>query len=99
MNQDISYLQRLNRPEGPVDVVLDTDTYNEIDDQYALAYLIKSEEKLHLKAVYAAPFHNEKSSGPEDGMEKSYQEIESALLHLAKKHQIAGENKNEEISN
>ena len=40
MNQDISYLQRLNRPEGPVDVVLDTDTYNEIDDQYALAYLI-----------------------------------------------------------
>ncbi|MDY3015556.1 ribonuclease P protein component [Blautia sp.] len=31
--------------------------------------------------------------------EKSYQEIESALLHLAKKHQIAGENKNEEISN
>lgn len=71
MNQDISYLQRLNRPEGPVDVVLDTDTYNEIDDQYALAYLIKSEEKLHLKAVYAAPFHNEKSSGPEDGMEKA----------------------------
>lgn len=31
--------------------------------------------------------------------EKSYQEIESALLHLAKKHQIAGDNKNEEISN
>ena len=31
--------------------------------------------------------------------EKSYQEIESALLHLAKKHQIADENKNEEISN
>jgi len=31
--------------------------------------------------------------------EKSYQEIESALLHLARKHQIAGEKKNEEISN
>ena len=30
--------------------------------------------------------------------EKSYQEIESALLHLAKKHEIAGEKKNEEIS-
>lgn len=29
---------------------------------------------------------------------KSYQEIESALLHLAKKHQIAGEKKNEEFS-
>ena len=31
--------------------------------------------------------------------EKSYQEIESALLHLARKHHIAGEKKNEEISN
>ena len=31
--------------------------------------------------------------------EKSYQEIESAMLHLARKHQIAGEKKNEEISN
>lgn len=87
MNQDISYLQRLNRPEGPVDVVLDTDTYNEIDDQYALAYLIKSEEKLHLKAVYAAPFHNEKSSGPEDGMEKSYQEIHH-ILDLMEKQEL-----------
>ena len=26
---------RLRRPAGPVKVVLDTDTYNEIDDQYA----------------------------------------------------------------
>ena len=54
-----------------MDVVLDTDTYNEIDDQYALSYLVKSGDKLHLKAVYAAPFFNEKSTGPEDGMEKS----------------------------
>ena len=29
---------------------------------------------------------------------KSYQEIESALLHLAGKHHIAGEKKNEEYS-
>ena len=29
---------------------------------------------------------------------KSYQEIESALLHLAEKHHIAGEKKNEECS-
>ncbi|MDY6343140.1 MAG: hypothetical protein SPL79_02465 [Sphaerochaetaceae bacterium] len=32
----------LRRPAGPVDAVIDTDTYNEIDDQYALAYLVKS---------------------------------------------------------
>ena len=64
-------LKRLRKPAGCVDVVIDTDTFNEIDDQFALAYLIRSEEKLHLKAIYAAPFHNEKSAGPEDGMEKS----------------------------
>ena len=73
MNNDLGLLNRLNKPAGPVDVVLDTDTYNEIDDQYALSYLVKSGDKLHLKAVYAAPFFNEKSTGPEDGMEKSYQ--------------------------
>lgn len=68
-------ISRLKKPEGKVDVVIDTDTYNEIDDQFALAYLIKSDEKLNLKAIYAAPFFNSKSSGPADGMEKSYQEI------------------------
>ena len=49
-------LARLSRPTGPVDVVLDTDTYNEIDDQFAVSYLICSAEKLHLQAIYAAPF-------------------------------------------
>ena len=29
-------------PDGPVDVVLDTDTYNEADDQFALSYLLLS---------------------------------------------------------
>ena len=33
------------------------------------------EDKLNLKAIYAAPFFNSKSSGPKDGMEKSYSEI------------------------
>ncbi len=76
---DAALIRRLEKPKGRVDVVLDTDTYNEIDDQFALAYLIKSQEKLNLKAIYAAPFYNEKSSGPADGMEKSYQEILNIL--------------------
>ena len=76
---DAEMIRRLERPNHPVDVVLDTDTFNEIDDQYALAYLIKSLEKLRLQAVYAAPFFNNKSTGPEDGMLKSYQEILNIL--------------------
>lgn len=68
-------IRRLKKPKGKVDVVLDTDTYNEIDDQFALAYLIQSEDKLNLKAVYAAPFFNHHSVSPKDGMERSYNEI------------------------
>ena len=77
-----SLLRRLERPTGPVDVVLDTDTYNEVDDQFALSYLLASQEQLSLKALYAAPFFNENSTGPADGMEKSYAEI-LRLLDLA----------------
>lgn len=77
-----SLLGRLEPPKGPVDVVLDTDTANEVDDQFALSYLLASQDKLHLKAIYAAPFFNDKSTGPEDGMEKSYQEI-LRLLELS----------------
>ena len=49
-------LKRLEHPSGRVDVVLDTDTFNEIDDQFALAYLICSKEKLDLQAAFYAFF-------------------------------------------
>ena len=75
-------IRRLQKPAGKVDVVLDTDTYNEIDDQFALSYMVKSPEKLNVKAIYAAPFTNDKSDGPADGMEKSYQEIFNILTLL-----------------
>ena len=79
-----SSLERLKRPEGRVDVVLDTDTYNEVDDQFALAYLLQSGSKLNLKAIYAAPFDNHHSNGPLDGMERSYDEI-LRVLRLVKR--------------
>ena len=60
--------------EYPIDLVLDTDCYNEVDDQFALAYALRSPE-LNLQAVYAAPFLNNRSLSPQDGMEKSYEEI------------------------
>jgi inosine-uridine nucleoside N-ribohydrolase len=76
MEQDnAGLLRRLVKPKGIIDAILDTDTYNEIDDQYALAFLIKSTKQFRVKAIYAAPFHNQRSSGPGDGMEKSYLEI------------------------
>ncbi len=81
-------LQMLACPTGRVDVVLDTDTYNEIDDQFALSYALHAGEKIDLKAVYAAPFLNERSVSPKDGMEKSYQEI-LKLFRLAGKETLA----------
>jgi hypothetical protein len=81
---DESLLKRLAKPSGVVDAVIDTDTYNEIDDQYALSFLIKSEERIKLKRIYAAPFFNKKSSGPGDGMEKSYNEIFNILSLLGR---------------
>jgi inosine-uridine nucleoside N-ribohydrolase len=72
---EVDRLSRLNPPTGKIRMVLDTDTYNEVDDQFALAYALLSPEKLKMEAVYAAPFHNSRSEGPADGMEKSYQEI------------------------
>ncbi|HPG69033.1 MAG TPA: nucleoside hydrolase [Candidatus Hydrogenedentes bacterium] len=75
-------LARLEPPRGKVRMVLDTDTYNEIDDQFAVVYALLSPEQLDVEALYAAPFHNKRSSGPGDGMEKSYEEILRLLGHL-----------------
>ncbi len=63
-------------------VVLDTDTYNEIDDQFALAYLLRATDKVRAEAIYAAPFHNKRSESPADGMNKSFEEIEQLLERL-----------------
>lgn len=78
-NDEYSQILRLEKPAGRVDVVLDTDTYNEIDDQYALSYLLRSDEKLDTRAIYAAPFSNRKAATPAEGMEKSYREILNIL--------------------
>ncbi len=84
---DIEMIKKLERPEGIIDMVLDTDAYNEIDDQFAIAYALKSPDRVNLKALYAAPFFNSRSSGPRDGMEKSYDEI-LKLLKLAGREDV-----------
>ncbi|MFA6287065.1 MAG: nucleoside hydrolase [Opitutaceae bacterium] len=74
----------------PVRAVLDTDTYNEIDDQFALVYALLSPKHIQLEAVYAAPFFcpelNNRSTSPADGMERSYEEILRVLGHLGFPH-------------
>ena len=78
-------IKNLSVPSGKIDVVLDTDAYNEIDDQFAISYMMKSKEKINVKAICAAPFYNAHSEDPKDGMEKSYDEI-LKLLSLMKEN-------------
>lgn len=82
--QRIRMLQPVEK--RPATMVLDTDTFNEIDDQFALVYSLLSPE-VKVEAVYAAPFHNNRSTGPGDGMEKSYEEI----LRILKTMNISAE--------
>ena len=70
-----------------LDVILDTDAFNEIDDQFALSYLLASSDKLNTVAITAAPFLNSLSESPADGMEKSYNEI-FKVLDLADRNDL-----------
>ena len=57
-------------------VILDTDMYNEIDDQFALTYLIKSLDVFDLQAITIAPFSKSGYANTmtiEKGTEKSYE--------------------------
>jgi inosine-uridine nucleoside N-ribohydrolase len=49
---------KLRYPLGKLRVVIDTDAYNEVDDQFAIAWALKSPERLGVEAVYAAPYCN-----------------------------------------
>lgn len=76
--------ERLQPPTGKTRIVLDTDTYNEIDDQFAVVYALLSPEQIEVEALYAAPFFNSKAESPADGMAKSYDEILRLLNRLDK---------------
>lgn len=83
--RDAALRRLLEPPAGKVSVVVDTDTYNEIDDQYAVAYAILSPERMDVEAIYAAPFVNSRSKSAAEGMEKSYEEILRILKFLDKR--------------
>lgn len=75
-------LALLTPPTGTVRVVLDTDTYNEIDDQFAVVQMMLSRDRLNVEAIYAAPFLNDRADSPGQGMEMSYDEIHRLLERI-----------------
>lgn len=67
-NRDTEEFERVNSWEEiynklsnkKINVILDTDTYNECDDQFALSYLIKSKDRFNIKAITVAPYSHKK---------------------------------------
>ena len=109
-------LNNLSLPSGKNKMILDTDTANEIDDQFALAWTLLSKDKIDLLGVTAEPYsfqhHKDElieafdiisnNNGlidanihpndiyfdtPEEGVEKSYQEIITIFKKLNIKHE------------
>ena len=71
----ISKLYKKDKNKEKINVILDTDTYNECDDQFALSYMLLSQDKFNIEAITVAPYHHDNDISIEEGQEKSYQEI------------------------
>ena len=79
--------RRLCPPAGKLRLAIDSDAKNEVDDQFAIAWALRSPERFDVEAIYAVPFshgvyrHNlgqldfPDIEPPAEGMEASYQEI------------------------
>lgn len=80
-------LARMTVPAGKIRIVIDSDAKNEVDDQFAISWALRSPERFDVEAVYAVPFSHtqfHRNLGnpdpavfecPKAGMESSYQEI------------------------
>ena len=80
---DAFIADRLTHPRsGRLDVILDTDTANELDDQFALAWAVLSKDSINLQAVHVAPYFNDRSDSPADGQQKSFAEAKAVLEAL-----------------
>ena len=70
----------LEPPDGACSVIIDTDTWNEVDDQFAIVHALMSPE-LNIETIQAAGFHAavRNTDSFEHGMELSYEEIQRVL--------------------
>lgn len=59
--------------KNKTNVILDTDTYNECDDQFALSYMLKSQDVFNIEAITVAPYsHKTRNASVKEGQELSY---------------------------
>lgn len=66
-----------------IHVILDTDTYNECDDQFALTYLIKYKDMFDIDAITIAPYsHHTVYVTVKEGQELSYKEAKKICRYF-----------------
>lgn len=73
------YRKNLDAPTEPVDVILDTDVSNEIDDQFAIGYLLRSEERLRPVGLCSAPFATKEIPDPAQGADKTWEALQQVV--------------------
>ena len=62
--------------DNRLNIILDTDTYNECDDQFALAYLLKCQDRFRINAITVAPFsHKDNNVTIKKSQDFSYKEV------------------------
>ena len=47
--------RRLCPPAGKLRLAIDSDAKNEVDDQFAIAWALRSPERFSVEAIYAVP--------------------------------------------
>lgn len=55
LNEDL-LLKRLELPSGRIRLIIDTDAHNEIDDQYAIAWALLSQDVFEVLGILAEPY-------------------------------------------
>lgn len=70
-------ISNFNEEGNRINVIVDTDTANECDDEFALSYLIKSQEKINIEAITVAPYSHKTNRvvTVKEGQDLSYNEI------------------------
>lgn len=73
------YRKNLDVPTEPVDVILNTDVSNEIDDQFAIGYLLRCGERLRPVGLCSAPFTTREIPDPAQGADKTWAALQQVV--------------------
>lgn len=68
--------RRLQPPTGKIRLIIDTDAYNEIDDQYAIAWALLSQDRFAIEGVLAEPYSQRHHKEP---LRKAYNMLKADL--------------------